>query len=203
MKLTKSIVLLLVSMSLALCLIACSDSNVDLVKRGNFPGYDTVTIAKLLDSALTSGKWSSENSSKNELLVTFKGRLTTKIHEAAVKELGITRENASTYIYHSDIHNIKNSVPKAIPKAILDEADRLLAEDQKYNYSDEQKQMKYKICDEMRAVFAKCFFAPGSEITIRWVILSNGTQFKLYDWQGDTVPQWAKFNVFLKMLYQS
>lgn len=71
-----------ITLFVLLFVTGCSDSSIDLVKNGNFPGYPNVSIGKILDGSFSGTKWSSQETSKGEVRVMFEGAITPKIHAA-------------------------------------------------------------------------------------------------------------------------
>lgn len=65
-----------------LSLYGCGDSEIDLVKNGNFWGYKTTTIGKMLDGTFEKTKWSSQKTTNGEILLLFEGKISRKMHEA-------------------------------------------------------------------------------------------------------------------------
>lgn len=73
--------------AVSLLIQGCGDSNIDLVKNSNFPGYDTVTVGKMLDNVFEKVNWSSNENSKGELVVLFEGKISQKMHDSLKNSL--------------------------------------------------------------------------------------------------------------------
>ena len=83
----KRIFLLSIIAVISLLFFGCGDSNIDLVKNGNFPGYATTIIGDMLDNAFEGTKWSSQENSKGEIVVLFEGKITQKMHDSKRNKL--------------------------------------------------------------------------------------------------------------------
>lgn len=92
----------------ALCFVillsiqGCGDSNINLVKNGNFPRYPNATIGKILDGSFSSTKWSSQETSKGEIRVMFEGSITRNMHN-------VLKQNALQFI-HADVSRGVNDI---------------------------------------------------------------------------------------------
>lgn len=52
----KKLTMLALCFAILLSIQGCGDSNIDLVKNGNFPMYPNATIGKILDGSFSSTK---------------------------------------------------------------------------------------------------------------------------------------------------
>lgn len=65
----------------------CGDANIDMVKKSNFPGYNTITVGDLLDSRFDSPRWSTKKNDRGETIVLFEGKITSKMHDAVKSKI--------------------------------------------------------------------------------------------------------------------
>lgn len=101
-----------IALFVLLCVTGCSDSNIDLVKNGNFHGYPNATIGKILDGSFSSTKWSSQETSKGEVRVMFEGAITSKMHNAL-------KEQALRFIHADSTKGWVNGVTSNYDKYLL------------------------------------------------------------------------------------
>lgn len=108
----KKLTILSVCFAILLSLQGCGDSNIDLVKNGNFSGYPNATIGKILDGSFSGTKWSSQETSKGEIRVMFEGAITPKMHNAF-------KEQALRFIHADATKGWVNGVSSNYDKYIL------------------------------------------------------------------------------------
>lgn len=199
--------------------VACSaDSEIDIVKNSNFPGYPTTTIGKALDAKFNSCKWSAHQGGMGERLVRFEGKITKEMHDKMRKRIidGIYPESQRHHGNFGVAFRLAQRLPSYSPVpenydgGLIEECRK--AWDKLYNYGNKatQKQKEtwtteLNVCEKKLTTLAndaidKYCWAVGDTIIIEWVMHSNGVSFELKQFGAATIGD-IFFEYLLKLIF--
>ena len=209
------------SLVLAFCflfpLTGCSDSSIDLVKNGNFPGYPNAAIGKILDGSFSSTKWSSQETSKGEVRVLFEGAITRKMHTALRDEaLRFIHADVSKGVNNIDPFTLHARTAGVLPMIIgEDKTGRSFMGDYRQDclrqlnslqedtppwiaLQNECAETLRKAIDE---AFDELYWKEGDTVFFEWVIHSNGKNFEVTRFGAATMPTGLSLDRALKAIY--
>lgn len=200
----------------------CGDSNIDLVKNGNFPRYPNATIRKILDGSFSDTKWSSQETSKGEIRVIFDGSIPPTIHNTFKEQVlrfihadatkgwenGIT-SNYDKYILHARIAGVLSAVigDDIIPKNFMDEFSRDCSRKSATLQEDSQpwnellNECAGTLENAINDAFDKLYWKEGDTVFFEWIIHSSGKSFELARVGAATMPSGLSLDRALKAIY--
>ena len=208
------------SLVLAFCfllpLTGCSDSSIDLVKNGNFPGYPNATIGKILDGSFSGTKWSSQETAKGEVHVLFEGTITRKMHTAL-------KDKALRFIHADVSKGVNNIDPMILQARTAGVLSMIIGEDKiGRNFMGDYRQdclrqlnalqedtppwsaLQNECAETLRRAideaFDELYWKEGDTVIFEWAIHSNGKNFQLTKFGAATMPSTTLENA-LKAMY--
>ena len=219
---TKKLTMLSMCFAILLSLQGCSDSSIDLVKNGNFPGYPNAAIGKILDGSFASAKWSSQETSKREVRVMFEGTITRKMHTAFKEQAlrfihadatkgwvnGVT-SNYDKYILHARTAGVLSGVigDDKIPRDFMSEfrqdcsrkAANLQEDSEPWNQLLNQCAATLEMA--INEAFDELYWKEGDMVFFEWVIHSSGKSFEVTRFGAATMPVGLSLDRALKAIY--
>ena len=76
---------LILTLILSIALYACSADPISTVKNGTMNGYEGTSIGKAFEASFDEPKWEAIKTKKGQTIVRFKGKISQRLHETAVK----------------------------------------------------------------------------------------------------------------------
>ncbi len=208
--------------AILLSLQGCGDSSIDLVKNGNFPGYPSATIGKILDGSFSSTKWSSQKTSKGEIRVMFEGAIPPQMHNAFKEQAlqfihadatkgwvnGVT-SNYDKYILQARTAGVLSVIigDDKIPRDFMSEFRQDCSRKSANLQEDSQPWNELlNACAEtlenaINEAFDELYWKEGDTVFFEWVIYSSGEGFELSRFGAATMPTGLSLDRALKAIY--
>lgn len=209
--------LISVCLSVLFILQGCSESSIDLVKNGNFPGYPNATIGKILDGSFSSTKWSSQETSKGEVRVLFEGTVTRKMHNAL-------KEQALRFIHADVSKGVNNIDPLTLHARTAGVLSMIIGEEKigrnfmvdyrqgclrninslqenTPSWTAVQNECAETLQKAINEAFDELYWKEGDTVFFEWVIHSSGKSFEVTRFGAATIPTGLSLDRALKAIY--
>lgn len=218
----KKLTMLALCFAILLSIQGCGDSNIDLVKNGNFPRYPNATIGKILDGSFSSTKWSSQETSKGEIRVMFEGSIPPKMHntfkEQALRFIhadatkgwvnGIT-SNYDKYLLHARTAGVLSAVigddkiPRDFMREFRRDCSRQSANLQEGSqpWNELLNECAGTLENAINKAFDELYWKEGDTVFFEWAIHSSGKSFELTRFGAATMPTGLSLDHALKAIY--
>ena len=218
----KKLTMLSMCFAILLSIQGCGDSNIDLVKNGNFPRYPNVTIGKFLDGSFSNTKWSSQETSKGEIRVMFEGAIPQKMHNAFKEQAlrfihadatkgwvkGVT-SNYDKYLLHARTAGVLSAVigDDKIPRDFMSEFRRDCSrqsanlQEGSQPWNELLNECAGTLENAINKAFDELYWKEGDTVFFEWAIHSSGKSFELTRFGAATMPTGLSLDHALKAIY--
>ncbi len=167
---------LILALLTVLCLSACTQNDVALIKDGTMNGYETTTIGKAFDASFDEPKWEAFETDKGQRVVQFTGKVSTALQLSWIESLMAEYRGYRTT---GNFYGVS---------LLIDGFTRKTPTEQLKVWETEFKQAGHNDPSSAtleRALHEQDQWQVGTPVIVQWFISTDGTNFQLGAWESD------------------
>ncbi len=167
---------LILALLTVLCLSACTQNDVALIKDGTMNGYETTTIGKAFDASFDEPKWEAFETDKGQRVVQFTGKVSTALQQSWIKYLMAEELRLRSSGHLNAAIQIRYAFTQNTPY------EQLQAWEKEFEQAGHKDPSSATL---ERALHEQDQWQVGTPVIVQWFISTDGTNFQLGAWESD------------------